>query len=178
MFHALLSFMSFFYLSWCLQIFLPLCQNFSSLTGNACLRNKIENESSACSCTSTFLPKVIPLGHSIRSETSTCRSTPFSPAFSILACIPQSDQYMNLMRKKKRIQVRNQSSCFCKVSKLVLANYIYRNVVTFSKKPVVADYPVNDISWNCKNKYSLNTPIKRHTNLIHATASDHPDCKI
>ncbi len=47
------------------------------------------------------LPSAIPLGHSILSETRTCRSTPFIPAFSILACVPQSDQYMNLRGSKQ-----------------------------------------------------------------------------
>lgn len=42
----------------------------------------------------------MPFGHSMLSATSTCRSTPFIPAFSILARVPQSDQYMKLQRDK------------------------------------------------------------------------------
>lgn len=49
-------------------------------------------------------PRVIPLGHSMLSETSVCRSAPLSPAFSIFAWKPQSDQYMNL--KDRRAQIR------------------------------------------------------------------------
>lgn len=45
-------------------------------------------------------PRVIPLGHSIPSDTSVCRPTPLSPDFSILAWNPQSDQYMNLEERK------------------------------------------------------------------------------
>lgn len=48
-------------------------------------------------------PRVIPLGHSMLSETNVCRSAPLSPAFSILAWKPQSDQYMNL--KDRRAQI-------------------------------------------------------------------------
>lgn len=44
------------------------------------------------------LPSVIPLGHSMCSDTRICRSTPFSPDFSILAWPPQSDQYINLRK--------------------------------------------------------------------------------
>ncbi len=57
-----------------------------------------------------FLPSVIPLGHSMSSDTSTCRSTPFMPAFSILALMPQSDQYMNLWKqsiKKHKVKTQN-----------------------------------------------------------------------
>lgn len=46
-------------------------------------------------------PRVMPLGHSMLSATSTCRSTPFIPAFSILALVPQSDQYIKLGWTKK-----------------------------------------------------------------------------
>lgn len=48
-------------------------------------------------------PRVIPLGHSMLSDTSVCRSAPLSPDFSILAWYPQSDQYMNL--KERRTQL-------------------------------------------------------------------------
>lgn len=47
-------------------------------------------------------PRVMPFGHSMLSATSTCRSTPFIPAFSILARVPQSDQYMKLGTDKRR----------------------------------------------------------------------------
>lgn len=47
---------------------------------------------------------MIPFGHSMLSLTSDWRSSPFSPAFSIFAGLPQSDQYMNLIEQGQRMR--------------------------------------------------------------------------
>lgn len=59
-------------------------------------------------------PRVIPLGHSMLSATSTWRSTPFMPAFSILARVPQSDQYIKLLNnnKKERLHIKKRKMFF------------------------------------------------------------------
>ncbi len=80
-----------------------------------------------CKCSNGVLPSAIPLGHSILSETRTCRSTPFIPAFSILACVPQSDQYMNLRGSKQTKCSESESWTDLKV--LNLFDFTYDTII-------------------------------------------------
>lgn len=58
------------------------------------------------------LPRVMPLGQTTPSVTSTVRSAPFNPLLSILAFSPQSDQYMKLGNGNNELKTANQITWF------------------------------------------------------------------
>lgn len=99
--YALFCFLLFlFYVLLYFLLFSSVC--FSTLTIFKDVNTFVVNGGTELQNFQKVLPSAIPLGHSILSETRTCRSTPFIPAFSIFACVPQSDQYMNLGGKNKQ----------------------------------------------------------------------------
>lgn len=62
------------------------------------------------------IPRVMPFGHTMLSVTKAKRSTPFNPHFSILACSPQSVQYMKLKRTKSSLKTNKQGFWSDKIS--------------------------------------------------------------
>lgn len=103
------------------------------------------------------------------SDTRTCRSTPFIPAFSILAWSPQSDQYMNLSEETKIQWILffwEYTKCICCPWKMLLGTKttICKNILSGSFSHHLYG-PISIVGWG------LHRGRHQHNNISNSSIS-------